>query len=252
MTSFNASETIAFVTGSNRERGIGRAIVDALLAAGARKVYAAARDTAQLAGLAAAHGDRVVPMRLDVTDQAQIAAAVAAAGDVNLLVNNAGVFTAAGALENPDGARLEMDVNYFGPMHLTREFAPVLAQNGGGAVVNINSISSHMNFPLGGTYSASKAAAHSLTQAQRRDLAPHGTHVIGVYPGPIDTEMADDVEMEKVSAAVVADAVLAALRNGETDEVYPDPMAQGMHAQWREDPRAVERELTAMAAEAAG
>ena len=106
-----------------------------------------------------------------------------------------------------------------------------------------------MNFAVAGTYSASKAAAHSLTLAQRRELAAQGTHVHGVYPGPIDTAMAEDVPMEKVAPSVVGDAVVAALRSGDED-VFPDPTAQGLYAQWREDPKAVEREMAAAAADA--
>ncbi|MCR9244632.1 MAG: SDR family oxidoreductase [bacterium] len=242
MTKFQASEAIAFVTGTNKPQGIGRAIVDALLAAGARKVYATARDKAQLQELADSSGGRVVAVELDVTDPVAIQNAAAAAPDVTLLVNNSGYFGAATTLENLDGARAEMAVNYFGPMQLTAAFAPVLAQNGGGQVVNTLSIASHVNFALGSTYSASKAAAHSLTVAQRRELAGQGTTVIGVYPGPIDTAMAEEFDMDKASPATVGDATLIALQSG-TEDVFPDEMAQGLYAQWRADPKAVEQAM---------
>src|SRR5690606_30803597 len=105
--------------------------------------------------------------------------------DVNLVVNNAGVFTGAGASGDPEKAALEVAVNYVAPLRIVQSFSASLRRHERSAIVNINSIASLVNFPLGGTYSASKAASHSLTQAQRREFS--GTLVVGVYPGPIDT-----------------------------------------------------------------
>ena len=246
MSAYDHSETIAFVTGTNKPRGIGRAIVASLLDAGARKVYATARATDQLDDLVASSPGRIVPIALDITDADSIRAAVAATGDVNLLVNNAGALTAADSQGDVADARLEMEVNYFGLMNLTREFAPVLKANGGGTVVNLLSIASHVSFPVAATYSASKAAAHSLTVAQRRELGGQGTHVIGVYPGPIDTAMADEIEMDKVAPSVVGDAIVAAVGT-EVEEVFPDPTAQDLYRQWRSDPKAVEQAMKEMA-----
>lgn len=247
---FQAENTIAFVTGANRPNGIGRAVVDALLAAGARKVYATARDPQQLAELVEQSAGRVVAVPLDVTDAGSIRAAVANAPDVNLLVNNSGFFGGVDSLADLDIIKREIDVNYYGPIALTAAFAPVLSNNGGGHVVNVNSIASFVNFPLGSTYSASKAASHSVTIGQRRELAPQGTHVIGVYPGPIATDLAKDIEMDKFPPSLVADAILAGLRDG-SDEVFPDAFSQGLFAQWQQDGKAVEREMAAAAAEAA-
>ena len=176
---------IALVTGANR--GIGRALTEALLARGVRKVYATARNPESLRVLRDA---RVVPLRLDVTDADQIRAAGEAASDVEVVFNNAGVLLAGGIANSTtlDQARREMEVNYFGPLQLLQRLAPTLARNGG-AVVNIGSAAGLTNIPFLPTYSASKAALHSLTQAARILLGAQGTSVFGVYAGPVDTDM---------------------------------------------------------------
>ncbi len=238
-------DSIALVTGANR--GIGRAFVDALLNMGAKKIYATARDITALAELKAAEGERIVPVQLDVTRPEMINAAAKKAGDVTLLINNAGVamfagLIAAGGLE---AARAEMEVNYFGPLNMTRAFAPILAANGGGGVVNLCSIASYVNFPVLGSYSASKAAVHSLTQAVRAELAAQATQVTGVYPGPVDTEMAENLPMDKTPPWEVAEAVLAAVEAGEED-VYPDAMSVEIHDGLLSDPKAVEKQVGEM------
>jgi NAD(P)-dependent dehydrogenase (short-subunit alcohol dehydrogenase family) len=232
------TRSIPLITGANR--GIGRALVDALLAAGAPRLYAAARTPAPSAD------PRVVPLALDVTDPAAIAAAARTAGDVNLLVNNAGISGGDRliAARDPDTAEREMRVNYFGPLGMARAFAPVLGRNGGGAIVNVLSILARVNMPRVGSYSASKAAALSLTQGVRAELAGQGTRVIAVMPGFVDTDMASGVPGPKLSPAAVADAVLEALR-GDVDDVYPGPAA-GIAAALQADPRAVERQFAAM------
>lgn len=239
----------ALVTGANR--GIGAAIVDALVAAGAAKVYAAARNLDDLAPLTARHGKRVVALRLDVTAPAQIAAAVAAAPDVQLLVNNAGVAAhAGGAFTDPkwiSAGRQEMEVNYFGTFAVTQAFAPVLAKNGGGAITNIASVASLVNFALLASYSASKAAAHSLTQATRAMLKGQGTQVFGVYPGPIDTRMAEGIPFDKTSPADATRAIVAGIEAG-TEEIFPDPMSQGMGASYFANPKETERQVSGSAA----
>jgi NAD(P)-dependent dehydrogenase (short-subunit alcohol dehydrogenase family) len=233
---------VALVTGASKARGIGRAIVHALLAAGAKRVYATARRASDLDDLAHAQ-PAVVPVALDVTDPAAIAAVAARLTDVSILVNNAGVFSPTTALDGDLAAvEHELAVNYFAPLRLVRAFAPVLKANGGGAVVNINSIASLVSFPLGPTYSASKAAGHSLTIAQRRELRAQGTLVVGVYPGPIDTDMAEKVTLPKVPPSEVGAAVLAALRSGRED-VFPDPLSDQLARAVQADAKAVERSL---------
>ena len=177
---------VALVTGANR--GIGRALTEALLTRGVRKVYATARNPEALRAL---RDERLVPLRLDVTDVDQIRAAGEAASDVELVFNNAGVALPGGIADSTvlDRARREMEVNYFGPLQLLQRLAPTLARNGGGAVVNIGSAAGLTNLPIVPTYSASKAALHSLTQAARILLGAQGTSVFGVYAGPVDTDM---------------------------------------------------------------
>lgn len=246
MKTTNIEGTVALVTGANR--GIGHAIVEALLDRGAAKVYAAARNPGAVSGLQEKYGDRVVPLKLDVTDPAQVAAAAAEAGDVTLLVNNAGV-AGGGALVSEkilESARHEMEVNYFAPLSLLQSFAPILKNNGGGAVVNMSSIAGLSNFAMLATYSASKAAVHSLTQAMRVALIDQDTAVYGVYPGPVDTDMAKGILMDKTSPQDVATGILDGLESG-TINIYPDPFAVGFGQQFEASPSTLEKELAAMA-----
>ncbi len=204
----------ALVTGANR--GIGRAFVEELLSHGAVKVYATARNIEQLNDLVAQGDGKVVAVPLDVTDSAAIAAAAKELTDVDLLINNAGVANFQGILsaDTDQAARHEMEVNYFGTFDMIRAFAPVLKQNGGGTIVNMASIASYVNFPVLGSYSASKAAVHSLTQSVRAELADQGTSVFGVYPGPIETELADPVPLEKTLPHVAVKAIFASMEAG--------------------------------------
>lgn len=246
--SYSIKGKTALVTGANR--GIGEAIVDALVTAGAAKVYAAARNVNDLAPLTARHGARIVALRLDVTNAAQIAAAVSAAPDVQLLVNNAGFAGhAGGAFTDPKwitAGRQEMEVNFIGTFSVTQAFAPVLAKNGGGAIANIASVASLVSFALLASYSASKAAVHSLTQATRMMLKGQGTQVFGVYPGPIDTRMAEGIPFDKTSPSDAARAIVAGIEAG-VEEIFPDPMSQGMGTGYFANPKETERQVAAMA-----
>ena len=230
----------ALVTGANR--GIGRAIAEELLERGAAKVYAGARNLDTLTDLQEKYGERVVPVQLDVTNPEQVQGAAKVAGDVQIIINNAGIAMGAPLLEAAaaDVARQEMEVNYFGVMAVTQAFAPILASNGGGAIANVSSVAGLVSMPVFATYSASKAAVHSLTQASRALLADQNILVAGVYPGPIDTDMTKDFPMEKASPQGLAKSVIDGLLAGEED-IFPDPMAQDMAGQLRADPKAVEQ-----------
>lgn len=244
--------SVALVTGANR--GIGRAIAEALLNSGASKVYAGTRRLEAVSDLVDKYGDRVQPLELDVTNSTQIARAAGAATDVDILINNAGVAAHGDShFEDPawlEAGKQEVDVNVFGTLELTQAFAPVLKANGGGAVVNIVSVAGIVSFPLFLSYSISKAGLHSLTQATRLFLGAQGTHVVGVYPGPVDTDMAADVPFDKESPASVATRILSAVESGEED-VFPDPMAEGMGGLYFADPKGLERQVAEMATQEA-
>jgi NAD(P)-dependent dehydrogenase (short-subunit alcohol dehydrogenase family) len=233
---------VALVTGANR--GIGRALTEALLERGVKKVYATARDPE---ALRAVRDRRLVSLRLDVTDADQVRAAVEAARDVQLVFNNAGLALARGIADVTvlDQARREMEVNYFGPLRLLQQLAPTLAQNGGGAVVNIGSAAGLTNVPFFPTYSASKAALHSLTQAARLALGAQGTSVFGVYAGPVDTDMSRELTLPKTSARDVAFAILDGIEAGRED-IFPDPYAADFGRQFESSPKTSERQMAAM------
>lgn len=247
MGSIKIQGQTALVTGSNR--GIGLAITRALLDRGVAKVYAAARSPEQVSDLRQRYGERVVTLELDVTNDDQVRSAAEAARDVTILVNNAGV-ALGGWLDDSslvENARKEMEVNYIAPLNLLRIFSPVLARNGGGAVVNISSVAGLTNFPFFPTYSASKAAVHSLTQASRLLLAGQGTLSFGVYPGPVDTDMARSLEMEKATPESVAATILDGIEAGH-EEIFTDPFAQQFGEQFEASPKSAERQVAAMAA----
>ena len=212
-------DSVRFVTGANR--GIGLAFAQELLVAGARKVYAAARDLKTITL------DGVHPVSLDVTRPEVVNAAASKYGDVNLLINNAGIALWTGFLSpnSVEAARSEMETNYFGPLLLSRAFAPVLAKNGGGALVNLLSVLSWIAVPGAGTYSASKAAAWALTNWLRTGLREQGTQVLGVHAGPVDTDMARDLTLPKVKPTDVVRQVLSAIEAGR-DEVLADDMTR--------------------------
>lgn len=220
----------ALVTGANR--GLGAAFARAIADRGA-KVYAGARDPAAVNELG------VTALRLDVTSPTDIASAARHCPDVNLVVNNAGVvcnttFLGASSL---DPARREMEVNYFGPLAVTRAFAPVLAGNGGGAVINVLSIVSFFNFPAGASQAASKAAAWSMTNGLRMELRDQGTLVVALHAGFIDTGptgMAAGFAGPKLAAAQVVSQALDAAEAGR-EEVLVDERTRFMKASLPDD-----------------
>jgi ABC-type oligopeptide transport system ATPase subunit/NAD(P)-dependent dehydrogenase (short-subunit alcohol dehydrogenase family) len=236
--------SVALVTGANR--GIGREYVAALLARGAKKIYAAARRIEGVADLAKAHPGKIETLALDITDANAVAAAAKRCGDVTLLINNAGINRLSGLMAASDlaDARAEMETNYFGTLAMCRAFAPVLKANGGGAIINMLSILSRVNLPLMGSLCASKAAALSLCQGIRAELAKQGTAVIAVMPGAVDTDMSRDFPPPKMPPREVAEAALSALEEG-VEEVYPGEMAKGIAQGLGADPKAVEKQFAA-------
>jgi NAD(P)-dependent dehydrogenase (short-subunit alcohol dehydrogenase family) len=225
-TGLQVQGRVALVTGANR--GIGRALVEALLERGAGKVYAAARNADALDELVAASKGQVVALRLDITNGTEVQRAAAQAGDVDLLINNAGVvshgFAEFGDASWLVAARQVFETNVLGTLRVSQAFAPVLARRGGGAIANIISVAGLVGLPPVMTYSSSKAALHSITQTTRQLLRGQGTFVACVYPGPVDTDMAAEFTVPKATAASAAHAILDGLEQG-LEEIYPDPFA---------------------------
>lgn len=212
---------VVLVTGANG--GLGREFVRQSLERGASKVYAAARRAQPWSDL------RVVPLTLDVTDAAAVTIAAAVAQDVDVLINNAGIVGARSLLRSaPAEIRATFETNLFAPLTLVREFAPVLAENGGGAIVDIHSVLSWLAAP--GAYSPSKAAFWGLTNALRLELAGQGTQVLGAHLGYTDTPMIKDLDgVDKADPAEIVARILDALEAGES-EVLADETSRGVHA----------------------
>jgi NAD(P)-dependent dehydrogenase (short-subunit alcohol dehydrogenase family) len=219
----NNDQIVALVTGANR--GLGKQFASQLVARGA-KVYAAARrpETIDVPG--------VVPVQLDITDPESLARAANLAGDVNVLINNAGVSTGAQLLTgSTDDVRLEMETHYFGTLSVTRAFTPIIEANGGGAILNVLSVLSWAHVPAFGAYSAAKAASWAMTDAIRQELAPRGIHVGALHVGFMDTDMAAFVpEDQKVDPSAVAKQALDGLFAGEP-EVLADDLSRTVKAQ---------------------
>ena len=214
----NIEGSVAFVTCANR--GLGAAYTRALLKRGAARVYAAVRRPETITD------PRLVTVQLDLTDRASIAEAARIASDATLVINNAGISTGTPILGDEERLRKELDVNYLGPVALSRSFAPVLGANGGGALVNVLSVLSWVSFPTSGAYSAAKAAMWNATNAMRLALAEQHTLVLAVHVGYMDTDMTALISAHKTSPDVVADATLQAVEAGQIEILADEPTRQ--------------------------
>lgn len=215
----NIKNATVLITGANR--GIGLAFTRELLARGARKVYAAARDPATVTV------QGVQALRLDVTIPEEVAAAATLADDVDLVINNAGIAQPGGFLL-PDSdavARRIFETNFFGVLNVSKAFAPVLKANGGGALLNVLSVASWINGGELGAYAASKSAAWSLTNALRHELADQKTQVLGLHMAYVDTDLTRSFEVPKSSAEEIVQRALDGLEAG-VDEVLADALTQ--------------------------
>ena len=228
--------SVVLITGATG--AIAKALIAELKARGAAKIYAAARD---VSGLAASQG--FVPIKMDVTSDAEVAAAAKAAGDVTLLINNAGINHNTAFMVAPDLAiaREEIEINYLAPLRVTKAFAPALIKNKG-AVLNLLTILARVNLPFMGSYCASKAAALSLTQGLRGELTPKGVRVAAALPGAIDTRMTAMLSIPKMTTADAAKEILNGFEAGE-EEIYVGEMARGLAQGLAHDPKGVERQL---------
>jgi NAD(P)-dependent dehydrogenase (short-subunit alcohol dehydrogenase family) len=214
---------VALVTGA--DRGLGRVFARELVSRGAARVYGAARNPA------AVTEPGVTSIALDITDPARVAQVAHDCADVTVLVNNAGVMKASPFIGAPnlDAARLEMETNYFGTLSMCRAFAPVLAAGGGGAIVNMLSVSSFYTAPFDPSYSASKAAELSLTNGIRMELSQQGTLVVAVHASFIDTDMAAGIDAPKISPESVARQAFDAVEAGQI-EVLADERSRFVKA----------------------
>jgi NAD(P)-dependent dehydrogenase (short-subunit alcohol dehydrogenase family) len=224
------------ITGATGE--IAQALIVALTARGAKKIYLAARNISALKA-----SEHLVPLKMDVTSDDDVQQAAALATDVTLLINNAGVNHNTAFLLAPDLAiaREEFEVNYLAPLRLIRAFAPILIANGG-AVLNMLTILARVNLPFMGSYCASKAAALSLTQGLRAELGPKGVRVVAAMPGAIDTRMTAVLSIPKMTTADATAEILDGFEVGE-EEIYVGEMARGLAEGLAKDPKGVERQL---------
>ncbi len=216
----NVKGHVALVTGANR--GLGRALTEALVAAGAAKVYAGVRNPEGVE----IPGAEVV--KIDVANSESITAAAAKLRDVDLVINNAGVYATISALADNavDEARKTLETNFFGVWNLSRAFAPILAANGGGAIVNVLSVLAWLTIDGTAGYSASKSAAWALSNGLRKELKAQGTQVLAVHVGYMDTDMAAKVEAPKTSPHAVADQILEALRANKSELLADETSVQ--------------------------
>ncbi|NIZ92819.1 SDR family oxidoreductase [Kineococcus rubinsiae] len=218
----------ALVTGANR--GLGRHFALALLERGAAKVYATSRNP----GAVDLPGVEV--LALDITDPASVAAAAAAAGDVTLLVNNAGISLAEDLVAGDLAVvRAELDTHLWGTLDVVRAFAPVLQRNGGGAIANVLSALSWFSFPGAGSYSVAKAAEWAMTNSVRLELAPQGTQVVGIHLGAADTDMMAGYDGPKTAPSEVVRAALDGVEAGRV-EVVVDDWSEMVKASLAKDP----------------
>jgi len=234
---------VAFVSGSNR--GIGKALTIALLEHGAKKVYAGARDITKLDSLKSCYGERLVPIELDVTSDDSINRAAASATDIEILVNNAGIFSVGNFLSGNllESLQTNFEVNVWGLVKLTNAFLGTLRQQESAAIVSVSSIIGLASMPMGLTYCASKAAVHSVIQGLRGELKDSNIFVVGVYPGPIDTDMTKELEMDKDSPENVAENIIKGLKEG-LEDIFPDSMSSEVGQAYFESPKAVEEQFS--------
>lgn len=213
-------DQVVLITGANG--GLGTALTRAFLKAGAKKVYAAARNPASAAALVEAGQGRVAAIQLDVTKPGDLTAAAASCPDATILVNNAGInrYTGATADGAVEVARAEMDTNYFGLLGLSRAFAPVLKKNGGGAIVSVLTLVSFGNFAAMATYCASKAAAQSIVQALRFELRKQGTLVAAAFPGAVDTPLTAGYDGPKDDPDAIAAEIVSGIEAG-SENIWP-------------------------------
>ncbi|NET53563.1 MAG: SDR family oxidoreductase [Merismopedia sp. SIO2A8] len=229
--SYDIKDKTVLVTGANR--GIGKVMVESFIEHGAAKVYAAVRNLSSASPLSEKYGEKVIPIYIDLGVPESIVEAASKAQDVDIVINNAGVLKTSTPLDADaiESLKFEMDINVYGLINMAQAFAPVLKQNGGGVFAQLNSVVSMKCFSNFATYSASKAAAYSISQALKELLEAQGTRVLSVHPGPIATDMGDAAGLTEIAEppTLVPEGIIEALKAGEF-HVFPDSMAKQIGA----------------------
>ena len=236
--------SVALVTVANS--GIGQAFVAKLLERGTSKVYVAARNPASLTDLLKGCEFRLVPLILDVTKPDQMDGLQNSMPDVTLLINNAGYAAFEGAISSTDlsTAREEMEVNYFAPIVMIRNFQPVLARNGGGAVLNMLSMMALVSVPMAATYAASKAAFLSVTRSIRAELHEQGTQVVGVLAVQTETSLGSKLPPPRMTPAEVVTDALDAIEAGLNEEVFAGTLTRTAYAAFVSDPKGFQARMS--------
>lgn len=222
---------VILITGANR--GIGKSLVKASLEKGARKIYATSRDLSKMSNF---EDERVIPLKLDITDNSQILKVVDITKDVDVLINNAGILSHGNVLEGEISAvENDMKVNYYGTMNMMRAFAPILEKNKPSKIVNLVSIVAYSPLPSIAGYSASKSALYSATLSVRIELLKKGITVHAINPGAIDTDMNKGSDWNMPAPDGIAKIILDEVEAGELD-IIPDKMGIGMYNAWKVAP----------------
>lgn len=224
---YDIKDKVVFVTGANR--GIGKVILESFLENGVAKVYAAVRRIDSVKSLVDKYGKKVIPIKIDLSDDASIYEAANVAKDVNIVINNGGVLKNGDLFTDDilDSLDFHMRINVYGLITMAKAFAPILKANGGGVFCQLNSVASLKGFSDFAAYCASKSASYSITQSIRESLGEQGTRVLSIHPGPIATDMVDTIGLTEIAEppSLVAEAILEALK-GDDFHVFPDTMAK--------------------------
>lgn len=237
MAKITLSDGVALVTGA--AGGIGSALVRELLDRQARRIYCADINPATAHRPGGGRDERLIPLSLDITDERSIAAAAKICTDISLLFNVAGQCAWQGFVDpfDANGARREMEINFWGPVNLTYHLIPTLRRNHPSAIVNMASFAAFVSLPMVGSYSATKSALKSYTECLHAELQGQGIHVMGVYPGPVDTAMNRyRKDGSPASPRLVASRILDDLENGE-EYCFPDAWSSSWADRYWENPK---------------
>lgn len=235
----NIQGKTVLVTGANR--GIGAELVHTLIRSGAGKIYAGSRDLVNLPDFG---DDRVSFVKLDITKADDITAAAKKIGGIDILINNAGAMFSNNIVSaTQEELASDINVNYFGTIRVMQAFIPAIEKNGGGIIANILSVLALAPMTSTAGYAASKAAMHSATQAARGLLKSKNIKVVGIYPGPIDTQLSSELHVEKTPANVAAEEIVNGLIN-DLEDIYPDPISQQASRFWGTDPKGLEHHFS--------